>query len=113
MSDTPPQDPADKPSSTPTTAMSPEDLAGLLASSGMMPTPGAGAGDPTGKGSLRRKLLIAVVIAAIGVGASIMSCVGQSFSYRQARAMEGIEQQLKEIRANCPASTLQPRGEAR
>ena len=104
MSDTPPQDP--NPSSTPTTAMSPEDLAGLLASS--MPAPGAGAGDPTGKGSLRRKLLIAVVIAAIGVGASIMSCVGQSFSYRQARAMEGIEQQLKEIRANCPAGTLQP-----
>jgi hypothetical protein len=30
-----------------------------------------------------------------------MSCVGQSFSYRQARAMEGIEQQLKEIRASC------------
>lgn len=114
MSDIPPQDPSAKPSSTPTAAMSPEDLAGLLASSGMMPTPGSGASDSTGKGSLRRKLLIAVVIAAIGVGASIMSCVGQSFSYRQARAMEGIEQQLKEIRASCPASTLQPpREEAR
>ena len=112
MSDIPPQDPSAKPSSTPTAAMSPEDLAGLLASSGMMPTPGSG--DSTGKGSLRRKVLIAIVIAAIGVGASIMSCVGQSFSYRQARAMEGIEQQLKEIRASCPASTLQPpREEAR
>ena len=74
----------------------------------MMPTPGARADDPGGKRSLRHKLLVAVVIAAIGVGASIMSCVGQSFSYRQARAMEGIEQQLKEIRASCPAGTLQP-----
>jgi hypothetical protein len=50
---------------------------------------------------MRRKLLYAVLVAAIGIGASIMSCVGQSFSYRQARAMEGIEQQLKEIRASC------------
>lgn len=81
--------------------MSPEDLAKLLMASGMMPTPGSAVGDLPGKRSLRRKLLIAVLIAAIGVGASIMSCVGQSFSYRQARAMEGIEQQLKEIRTSC------------
>lgn len=95
--------------------MSPEDLAQLLMASGMMPTPRSAPGDLPGRGSLRRKLLIAVLIAAIGVGASIMSCVGQSFSYRQARAMEGIEQQLKEIRASCsPAVPVQPtREEAR
>ena len=87
-----------------TTEMSPEDLAKIM-TSGMLPSPGS-PGDPSGSGSLRKKLLIAVLIAAIGVGASIMSCVGQSFSYRQARALEGIEQQLKEIRASCATSTL-------
>lgn len=76
--------------------MSPEDLTRLLlASSTPSPDP------PPSKSALRKKLLIAGLIAGIGVGASAMSCVGQSFSYRQARAMEGIEQQLKEIRANC------------
>lgn len=56
---------------------------------------------PDNRGALRRKVYVAVLIAAVGVGASIMSCVGQSFSYRQARAMEGIEQQLQQIRASC------------
>ena len=51
--------------------------------------------------SLRSKLFIPILVAAIGLGASIMSCVGQSFSYRQAHALEGIEQQLKDIKANC------------
>jgi len=51
----------------------------------------------------RRKLLVTVLITAVGIGASVMSCVGQSFGYRQARALEGIEQQLREIRAGCPA----------
>ena len=92
----------------PVEEMSPEDLAQLM-TSGMMPSPGSATGDPSGKRALRRKLLIAVLIAAIGVGASVMSCVGQSFSYRQARAMEGIEQQLKEIRASCSAGApIQP-----
>ena len=59
---------------------------------------------PVGGSGLGKKLLGAVLIAAIGVGASIMSCVGQSFSYRQARAMEGIEQQLKELRAEIQTS---------
>ena len=72
----------------------PEDLAQLLAMSGMP-------GPASGKSSLRRKIIIASLIAGIGVGASVMSCVGQSFSYRQAHALEGIEQQLKEIRASC------------
>lgn len=114
MSDAPPpsgDDPSPAvphavPPSTEDTA--PEDLAKLMAS-GMMPTPVSAPGDPSGKRSLHRKLLAAVLIAAIGVGASIMSCVGQSFSYRQARAMEGIEQQLKEIRASCSAGApVQP-----
>jgi hypothetical protein len=50
---------------------------------------------------MRRKLLYAALIAAIGVGASIMSCVGQSFSLRQARALEGIEQQLLKLQTSC------------
>ena len=94
----PPGTPHDVP---PTEQLSPDDLAKLLTAS-MMPTSSSPEGLP-GKGSLRKKLMVAVVIAAIGVGASIMSCIGQSFSYRQARAMEGIEQQLKEIRASCSA----------
>lgn len=80
-------------------ASSPEDLARLLMAAGSitMPVPDA----LPSKGSLRRKLLGALLIAAVGVGASVMSCVGQSFSYRQARALEGIEQFLKEIHASC------------
>jgi len=49
----------------------------------------------------RCKVLIAALITILGVGASIMSCIGQSFTYRQARALEGIELQLREIRASC------------
>jgi hypothetical protein len=75
-----------------------EDLAQMLAASAM---PGVVPDDPADKRSLRGKLFVAVLIAAVGIGASIMSCVGQSFSYRQAHALEGIEQQLKEIRAGC------------
>ena len=88
------------PPPAPPSDVSPEELARLLVESGAMPGP---AGDPTGKRSLRRKIIIAALVAAIGVGASVMSCVGQSFSYRQARAMEGIEQELKMIRASCTA----------
>ena len=77
-----------------------EELAALFAAAGV---PGAAGNSNPGRGSLKRKLIVAALIAAIGLGASIMSCVGQSFSYRQAHALEGIEQQLKEIRASCPA----------
>lgn len=49
----------------------------------------------------RRKVLIATLITILGIGASIMSCIGQSFTYRQARALESIELQLREIRASC------------
>lgn len=96
-----PQSPPPKGPSPETQKISPDDLAQMLAASAM-PTPVAVPGElPGGGGALRRKLMIAVLIAAIGVGASIMSCVGQSFSYRQARAMEGIEEQLKVIQSKC------------
>lgn len=96
MSDTPKDDPAQAPPA-PTQNISPEDLAQLLMASG----PGLSADPPPSKNALRRKIIIAALIAGVGVGASVMSCVGQSFSLRQARAQEGIEQQLKEINARC------------
>lgn len=46
---------------------------------------------------LSGKILGTILVAAIGVGASGMSCVGQSFALRQARALEGIEQQLRQL----------------
>lgn len=45
---------------------------------------------------MRRKLAAAVAIAVITTGASVLSCVGQSFTYRQAKALEGIERALVE-----------------
>ena len=108
MSDAPKDDDTAQgiPHAVATPDISPEDLARLLMASGM-PAPEG----PSSKNSLRRKLIIAVLIAGVGVGASIMSCVGQSFSLRQARAQEGIEQQLKEIRATCTIAP-RPAGEA-
>lgn len=72
----------------------PEDLLAQLIAASQMPAPPA-------PRSLRSKLFVPMLVAAIGLGASFMSCVGQSFSYRQAHALEGIEQQLKDIKANC------------
>ena len=40
--------------------------------------------------SLRRKMIGAIAIAVVSTAATFMSCVGQSFSYRQARALEAI-----------------------
>jgi len=88
--------------------MAPEDLAQLLMSAGAMPLPA-----PPSKGSLRSKLLVAILIAGVGVGASVMSCVGQSFSYRQARALEGIEKQLEHIQSTCAAGSAGAAGTAR
>jgi len=85
-----------------TPEIAPDDLARLLAASAM-PSPQAGAR------GLRRKLIGALLIGAIGIGASFMSCVGQSFTYRQAKALEGIEQQLQAIHAGCVAT---PKSEA-
>lgn len=83
--------------------VSPEELARLLTASGM---PGVGPVEPPSRSSMQRKLIIAVLVAAVGAGASVMSCVGQSFSYRQAHALEGIEQQLREMRASCAKGDL-------
>jgi hypothetical protein len=94
--DAPPATPA------PEAVYSPEDLAKLFMISGM-PSPEL----PQSRSALRKKLLIAVLIGGVGVGASVMSCVGQSFSYRQAHALEGIEQQLKELRASCTATAVE------
>jgi hypothetical protein len=63
---------------------------------------------PRSRWSLHSKLLGAILIAGVGVGASVMSCVGQSFSLRQARAMEGIEQQLTRIQQNCSSARGAP-----
>jgi hypothetical protein len=83
---------------TPMPDISPDDLARLLMATGM---PASDLPPPPSKSAIRRKIIIAALIAGVGVGASVMSCVGQSFSLRQARAQEGIEQQLKEINARC------------
>jgi hypothetical protein len=67
--------------------------------------PGPANPPPRAGRSARAKLLGAILIAGVGVGASALSCVGQSFSLRQARALEGIEQQLSSIHqqlANLP-----------
>lgn len=91
--------------SPPTAAepLSPDDLARLFMSSTVpLPEP------PSSRSALRRKLLIAALIGGVGVGASMMTCVGQTFSYRQARALEGIEQQLKTIRMDCAAPRVDP-----
>lgn len=94
------------PSPTPETKkIAPDDLARIVAATET--TTAVRRASESSGGALRGKLLGAVLIAVVGIGASIMSCVGQSFSYRQARALEGIEQQLKELRANC--STPLPR----
>lgn len=103
--DAPPPFPGPTPE---TQKISSDDLARMLAASAMSPGIAPGEAPGTGGGGLKRKLLVAILVATIGLGASIMSCVGQSFSYRQARAMEGIEQQLKEIRAGCAVA---PRNE--
>lgn len=75
----------------------PEDMAAALAAS-------MNAGPMPSRHSMRAKVLGAILIAGIGVGASAMSCVGQSFSLRQARALEGIEQQLIQLRAGCTST---------
>jgi hypothetical protein len=81
----------------PVLELSADDLARVIAGSDVPPTPSRHTGT-------LRKLLIAGLIAGVGVGASVMSCVGQSFSYRQARALEDIAHQFKDLRPTCPAA---------
>jgi hypothetical protein len=63
--------------------------------------------------SVRAKILGAILVAGIGVGASVMSCVGQSFSLRQARAQEGIAQELQLLRLQIQQGCSGERGAAR
>ena len=44
----------------------------------------------------RNQLLAAVLVSGLTVGASTMSCIGQSFSLRQARALEAIQHALEQ-----------------
>lgn len=85
---------------------------GLPKATASLPEVSTPPGDFSGSGNARspalKKLIVAIAVGAIGVGASFMSCVGQSFHLRQAQALEGIEQQLKGIRETCPASPFSP-----
>lgn len=47
--------------------------------------------------AMRRKLIGAALFTLLTIGVSIMSCVGQSFGLRQARALESIDQRLEVI----------------
>jgi hypothetical protein len=91
----------------PEPAPSPEDLAAedLLR---RMATAAATQESVPGRWSLRGKVIGAILVAGIGIGASVMSCVGQSFSLRQARAQEGIEEQLRLIRSSCVVAPRSP-----
>lgn len=94
MSDDAPADsaPREIPPSWPRVEASPETMAAMFGT----PLPSRG-------WSMRGKLLGALLVAGIGLGASVMSCVGQSFSLRQARALEGIQEELRLLRASCVA----------
>ncbi len=51
----------------------------------------------------RRQIAMALVVGALSAGATVMSCVGQSFSLRQARALEAIEHRLEVLTPQrCP-----------
>jgi hypothetical protein len=47
--------------------------------------------------SHRRKMYLAVAFGVISTSVSVMALIGQSFSLRQARALEAIEHQLERI----------------
>lgn len=58
-----------------------------------------------GRRRLRNQLLGAALLGGLSVGVSVMSCVGQSFSLRQARALEAIQHALE---GRCTAGPLTP-----
>ena len=54
---------------------------------------------------MRKKLRRQLVIGALGVAATIMAIVGQSFSYRSAHALERIGDQIEVLsRQRCGAA---------
>lgn len=83
--------------------MSPDDMARMFMGA-------AGTPAPRRRGFLSGKLLGAILVAGVGIGASAMSCVGQSFSLRQARAQEGIVQQLQLLRLQQCGNHTVPEG---
>jgi hypothetical protein len=88
---------------TPASVLTPEEAAARMTPDQMAQY----VGRPAPRG-ISAKLLGAILIAAIGLGASALSCVGQSFSLRQARALEGIERHLLEIERSCAGSAVAP-----
>ena len=85
--------------------ISPEDLDRLAAVMAAVPSSARPSTPSPSRWSLRSKLIVTVLIAGIGVGASVMSCVGQSFSLRQARALESIDAHLATLSAGCSTSS--------
>ena len=53
----------------------------------------------------RNQILGAALVGGLTVGASAMSCIGQSFSLRQARALESIQRALEGRCATPPPGT--------
>lgn len=58
-----------------------------------------------GRRRMRNQLLGAALLGGLSVGVSVMSCVGQSFSLRQARALEAIQHALEGHCVAVPPST--------
>jgi hypothetical protein len=88
--------------------LSPEDLDRLAAIMAAAPSSAHPHAPAPGRWSLRSKLILTVLIAGIGAGASVMSCVGQSFSLRQARALESIDAHLATMAASCTNNKVTP-----
>jgi len=87
---------------------SPEDLDRLAAVMATAPASAHPHAPAPGRWSLRSKLILTVLIAGIGAGASVMSCVGQSFALRQARALESIDAHLAAMTTSCSNSPTKP-----
>jgi len=61
--------------------------------------------DPTDVPAPRRvlrQIILTAVISVVSAGAATMSCGGQSFSLRQARALEAIQHQLEALPPHAP-----------
>lgn len=74
----------------------------LLAHGGEPPPP------PPPRRRLWAKLVGGLLVVGIGLGASVMSCIGQSFALRQARALEGTRDALQAISAAISARCTCP-----
>jgi hypothetical protein len=59
--------------------------------------PEAAVPKPLDATQMRQQVLGAALLGGLSVGVSVVSCVGQSFNLRQARALEAIEHQLETL----------------